>query len=236
MSYRILIAGLLAGLFAGLITSVLQQALTVPIIHIAETFESGHHDHAAPDAAASPDATTGHVHDSSAWAPSEGLERIAFTTLATVGACIGFAFILVAGMILLGEAPSARRGLIWGGCFFIAFSLAPALGLPPELPGMEAGALPFRQAWWFGTIATSLLGLWLILKVGKPIAIVIGAIVMIAPHLVGAPLSVVPMNSAVPPELSARFVVNAMVVAAAMWLMIGSLAGLIWQRLERSAP
>jgi predicted cobalt transporter CbtA len=59
---------------------------------------------------------------------------------------------------------------------------------------------------------------------------------MIAPHLVGAPLSVVPMNSAVPPELSARFVVNAMVVAAAMWLMIGSLAGLIWQRLERSAP
>jgi cobalt transporter subunit CbtA len=139
-------------------------------------------------------------------------------------------------MILLGEAPSARRGLIWGGCFFIAFSLAPALGLPPELPGMEAGALPFRQAWWFGTIATSLLGLWLILKVGKPVAILIGAIVMIAPHLVGAPLSVVPMNSAVPPELSARFVVNAMVVAAAMWLMIGSLAGLIWQRLERSAP
>ena len=115
MSYRILIAGLLAGLFAGLITSVLQQALTVPIIHIAETFETGHHDHAAPDAAATPDANAGHVHDASAWAPSEGLERIAFTTLATVGACIGFAFILVAGMILLGEAPSARRGLIWGG-------------------------------------------------------------------------------------------------------------------------
>jgi len=106
MSYRILIAGLLAGLFAGLITSVLQQALTVPIIHIAETFEVGHHDHAAPDAAATPDATAGHVHDASAWAPSEGLERIAFTTLATVGACIGFAFILVAGMILLGEASS----------------------------------------------------------------------------------------------------------------------------------
>ena len=72
--------------------------------------------------------------------------------------------------------------------------------------------------------------------IDKPIAIIIGAIVMIAPHLVGAPLSVVPMNSAVPPELSARFVVNAMVVAAAMWLMIGSLTGLIWQRLERSAP
>jgi predicted cobalt transporter CbtA len=44
-----------------------------------------------------------------------------------------------------GHDLDARRGLLWGLGGFAALHLAPAVGLPPELPGMASADLAARQ-------------------------------------------------------------------------------------------
>jgi cobalt transporter subunit CbtA len=246
MSNRLLAIGLFTGLFAGLISAGLQHLLTVPVILAAEVFENAgparpSHDHAAgavtAEAAQAPavqaqENAKAHDH-AEGWAPADGIERVAFTTLATVGASTGFALLLVAGMFLSGTRPSLRSGLAWGACFFAAFSLAPALGLPPELPGMTSAAVVPRQIWWLATVLATLAGLWLILRSGSLPAIFAGAALIAAPHLIGAPQPALADISAVPAALSARFAATALIAAAVMWALIGGTAGFIWQRIEQ---
>ncbi|MEI2612914.1 MAG: CbtA family protein [Candidatus Promineifilaceae bacterium] len=42
----------------------------------------------------------------------------------------------------------------------LAFQLAPAFGLPPELPGMAAADLGARQVWWCGTALATGVGIF----------------------------------------------------------------------------
>ncbi|HEY0918157.1 CbtA family protein, partial [Devosia sp.] len=143
---RIVFAAVLAGLAAGLGMSALQHWKVTPLILIAETFESpapASHAHAAE----TPDPS----HDEATWAPADGVERTAYTVLANVLTAIGFALLLAAASVLTGLPVTARNGIVWGVGGFVAFQLAPAVGLPPELPGMVAAELGARQAWWWAT-------------------------------------------------------------------------------------
>jgi len=54
-----------------------------------------------------------------------------------------------------------NSGLLWGAAGFLIFSGSPALGLPPELPGMTAAALDARQTWWIGTVIATAIGIGL---------------------------------------------------------------------------
>ena len=143
---RILFAAVLAGLAAGLGMSALHQWKVVPLIHIAESYEASAPAHEHADAATAAD---GQVHDAAAWAPADGFERTAYTLLANVLASIGFALLLGALSVLWGIEITARNGVLWGLGGFLAFQLAPAVGLPPELPGMAAAELGARQLWWW---------------------------------------------------------------------------------------
>ena len=58
---------------------------------------------------------------------------------------IGFALVLVAVSEALGGIAGWRQGLVWGFAGFAVFTLAPGLGLPPELPAMPAADLVARQ-------------------------------------------------------------------------------------------
>lgn len=253
MINRILTVALLAGLAAGLATSAVQHGITVPVIIAAEAFEQAPaHDHggAAPAAkvpeAASPAPAHDHAtmaagaagdehhHDASAWAPRDGVERIAFTTLSTVVASVGFALVLLAGMILANEPITPRRALAWAAGGFVAFSLAPAMGLAPELPGMEAAPVVARQLWWLLTVAATGAGLWLIVRGRSALPIVGGVVLLLVPHLVGAPQIGVTQASGVPAELAARFAASVLGVAAIMWALIGAGIGLVWQRLDKN--
>jgi adenosylcobinamide kinase/adenosylcobinamide-phosphate guanylyltransferase len=49
--------------------------------------------------------------------------------------------------------------MFWGLAGFAVFTLAPGLGLPPELPAMPAADLLARQVWWIGTAAATAIGL-----------------------------------------------------------------------------
>lgn len=241
MLHRILWAALVAGLVAGLATSVLQHFTTTPLILEAERYENGEAGgagHVRLDGAAFGEARLFLVHDGSdhgaaaaPWAPADGLERTLTTSVVTVATAFGFALILLSAMILADARITARSGLMWGVAGFAAAGLAPALGLSPELPGAAAAVLEDRQIWWIATALATAAGLWLALRVSTPWAIAGGLVVMILPHVVGAPHPE-GFVSTVPAELSAHFAAASLVVMAVVWALAGTVAGYVWQRGE----
>jgi cobalt transporter subunit CbtA len=191
---RIFFAAVLAGLAAGLAMSAVQQWRVAPLIFQAEVYETA--EGAAPAAhthdAATPahdhaEATPGHEHDENAWAPRDGAERTFYTVLANVLASIGFAMLLAAVSVLVNIEITAKNGVIWGLSGFLCLQLAPAFGLPPELPGMPAADLVARQTWWIATALATGAGILAIAKLRSWTGIVIAAVLVLAPHVWGAP-------------------------------------------------
>ena len=90
---------------------------------------------------AAPAEAAAHEHEEEAWAPADGFERFAYTALANIVTGIGFALILVAASEFAGGIANWRQGVFWGFAGFAVFTLAPGLGLPPELPAMPAADL-----------------------------------------------------------------------------------------------
>jgi cobalt transporter subunit CbtA len=227
-----------AGVLAGVIVAGLQHVTTTPLIIKAETYEkseAGHeHTHAPVAPAQNTEAAPGAEELADEWSPRDGIERTAFTALATVGAGIGFAFILLAVVVASGAPLTARSGMLWGGAAFVATGLAPALGLPPELPGSAAAELAHRQAWWIGTVAATALGLWLIARTSGALTIGLGVALLIAPHVIGAPHPA-EFTSEVPAELAGHFTASSLVVHAVLWMLVGTITGFVWQRAESRA-
>jgi len=218
MLRRILLAGLVAGLIGGIVISIVQEFTTTPLILHAEEFESGQ-SHASSGG------------EAEAWAPADGIQRTLFTSFGNIVAGMGFALMLVAGFALHGGEIDGRRGIIWGLAGFAVFSLAPALGLPPEVPGAMAAELVPRQGWWLSTAAATALGLGLMVFGRNLVWIVLGVVVLAAPHIIGAPHPD-KLGGPVPPELAAHFVAASLVTAAVFWAILGWLSGTLYRRLS----
>ncbi len=225
----------LAGLVAGLVLALLQTFTTVPLILQAETFESAapvadhHHEPGTP--AHDHVVLTEDAHSHDGWMPADGFERFAFTLGANVVSGIGFALLLVTLSEASGGIASWRQGLLWGLGGFAAFTLAPGLGLPPELPGMPAADLLARQVWWLGTVAATGAGLWLLALARSPLASLAGVALLVAPHVVGAPQPV-SHETAVPAGLHHDFVVAVTVTNLLFWLVLGAAAGALRPRFD----
>lgn len=229
---NVFFVAVLSGLFAGVVLAALQSFATVPLILQAETFEhaGGGHDHAAPLAEADqPAAAEPHEHHDEAWAPADGFERFAYNVLANVVSGIGFALLLVVASEFAGGITGWRHGLFWGFAGFAVFTLAPGLGLPPELPAMPAADLFDRQLWWVGTVAATAVGLALIVFRRDPISAVIGAALIALPHIIGAPQPKT-HESPIPDDLHQRFVVMVTLTNLAFWLALGAAVGLLRRR------
>ena len=222
MFKRIIVTALLAGLLAGLAFSVIQEFTTTPIILHAETFEGK-----ALSAVHKPAASDGEE----PWHPGDGFERTLFTALSNVLTGIGFALIMVAGIALSGRAVDGRSGVIWGIAGFAVISLAPALGLPPELPGTLTADLGARQGWWLFCVAATGTGLWMLVFRQGAIWVPAGVALLAIPHLIGAPTPE-RIGGAVPPELAAHFAAASLATAAIFWSMLGWLSGRFWRRFE----
>jgi cobalt transporter subunit CbtA len=235
----------IAGLLAGIVMTAMQVYATVPLILKAETFENAepaqpHHHSAAPaDAAAggteaaAPVAAahdhSAHEHEEDGWAPADGFERHAYTAAANIVTAIGFALLLVAVSEAFGGAANWRQGLFWGFAGFAVFTLAPGLGLPPELPAMPAADLAARQVWWIGTVAATGAGLALIaFRSSIPLA-VLGIALIVLPHIIGAPQPE-SHESPIPADLHHQFVVAATVTNLIFWVVLGGIVGLVRNR------
>ncbi len=227
MIRHFLASALLAGLLAGLAVTGLQQATTTPLILQAERYEAAApatmHDHAAPHAAGP------HATDAGAGSPADGIQRLFFTALANVIAGVGFAFLLVACLALWNGQAGGRTGILWGLAGFAVFTLAPSLGLAPELPAMSAAGLAARQIWWIAAAAAAAAGLWLLVFPRRPLAAAVGIVVMALPHIVGAPHPH-EVSAQVPPELAARFAAASIATSAVFWACLGWLAGTFYGR------
>jgi cobalt transporter subunit CbtA len=227
----------LAGLLAGIILAALQTYATVPLILQAETFENAGapaHDHgAAPtDTAAAP--AESHHHDEEAWAPADGFERFAYSAAINAVSGIGFALLLVAISEFAGGIANWRQGVLWGLAGFAVFTLAPGLGLPPELPAMPAADLGARQTWWIGTVLATGIGLWLIAFRGTVALSLVGLALIVAPHIIGAPQPE-SHESPIPEALHHQFVVAVTVTNLIFWVALGGIVALVRPRFAGSA-
>lgn len=247
MITRVLSAGLLAGLVAGLAIALLQNFTTTPLILEAETYENAAPEKTANGPAklvlASADSSAlplilvhgpeghGDHGGEEAWAPAAGAERIAYTSIATIGASVGFAFLLLAGMLIAGDRIDERQAMIWAAAGFVATGLAPAVGLSPELPGMVAADLVPRQGWWLLTALSTAAALWLFLRNDSLGMRLLAVALLLVPHIIGAPHVGDANASKVPAELAARFAATSLAVHAALWLATGFAVGAIWPRL-----
>lgn len=170
---RIVFASLFVGLIAGVLLSVSQLSFVNPIIFSAESHEVAH-DHSA------------HDHSAEAWAPEEGMERTFYTILANVFAGIGFSAVLLALMSQLSifgvTTLDIRKGLLWGLGGFTAVFVFPAIGIPPEIPGVNAAPVEHRQIWWALTVLVAAASL-LLLAYGNIKYKIAAAVLAVCPYV-----------------------------------------------------
>src|SRR3954453_18808755 len=159
----IVFSAVVVGLIVGAAVTVAQFFGTVPLILKGETYERAAEQAAAPAAHqhAGHD-HAGHDHGVAAWEPKDGLQRNFFTAAANILTAIGFALLLAGIYALQGRPVTWHEGLLWGLGGFAVFTIAPGLGLPPELPGAAVAPLEARQIWWVATAAATAAGLGLL--------------------------------------------------------------------------
>ncbi len=243
---RIVLSALLVGALSGLLLSVVQFWQVIPIIHSAERFEQARisqaaepargdaqvHDHASHDHG-------GHAHPAGAWEPADGVERIGFTVLSNVLTAAGFALVMLAAMAAsLRHVVAAKRnvvtrldwrhGLLWGLAGYTVFFVAPALGLPPQIPGAEAAQFESRQIWWVLTVVCTAAGLAGVVFGRSPwrwaaLALPVLPYLLGAPHLGASPFSDYPPDAAAEmTELARRFVWASAFANGLFWIVLGS--------------
>ncbi len=202
---KIFLSALVAGLAAGLIMVVIQVVRLEPIIQAAEVFE----------------------------AAGEPTSRTLFTRLIPpllTGA--GFAIVML-GVSLLTNIPITKQnGLMWGICGFIAMALAPAIGLPPQLPGMPAIDLHTRQIWWVLTILATSAAIYLWIKAKDLWWRATAIIIAVAPQFF-APVNTAKTEGNLPASLAAEFVSTSLGANFVMWLAIGCFVSLALDTLQK---
>jgi cobalt transporter subunit CbtA len=116
------------------------------------------------------------------------------------------------------------NGLLWGMAGFVTFSLAPAYGLAPELPGMPAADLVSRQIWWTGTALVTGAACLLLAKTRASWAFAVAVALVVGPHIIGAPIAP-DAPSAVPAHLATEFAAITLGTSLVFWLVLGSVFG-----------
>ncbi len=235
MTARLFTTALLAGLLAGLVAVTLQWSLIQGLILEAEAYESGAKVHfatpATPAAGTAPEPPLA-THDDSG---DSNFARFGLAFSNVFLSFVGWGLLLVAGFALaerFTRPVTASQGILWGGAGFLATALLPAIGLPPELPGMPAAELFTRQSWWLGTALAAGAALALFAYGRGPVPVLIGLALLVAPQLIGAP-KLAGYGGIVPPELAAEFAARSLAEAFAGWAVLGMAAAWLWNRAPR---
>lgn len=215
-----LLAAALAGLFAACLLTVVQAVWVTPLILEAETYESrggesAEHDHA----------------DHEEWAPADGWQRTAFTLAANVVMGVGYGLLLIGVYVLWRQPGGLWSGAAFGLGGFLVFFGAPALGLPPELPGTLAAPVTERQLWW--AMTALLTGAALVVVFSGRLSwlkAAAGLALLIAPHFIAAPQPQT-QGAVAPEELQQRFQIATTLANAAFWLLLGAASSYAFHKL-----
>lgn len=225
----------IAGLAVGVAMTLMQYFATVPLILQAESFETsapgGANDHGAGAArdhgasvtatpAASDSAAAMVEPEAEAWEPADGFQRMSLTAIANLVTAIGFGLLLVAASEFAGGIRDWRQGLLWGLAGFAVFTLAPGVGLPPNLPAMPAADVTARQVWWIACALLTGAGLALIVFGDSALVAFAGCALIVLPHLIGAPQPE-SYESPIPESLHRQFIVSVTVTNLIFWVLLG---------------
>ncbi|MGB7287063.1 MAG: CbtA family protein [Salaquimonas sp.] len=229
MLIRVLLAAIFAGVLAGVFATAVQSYRVIPLILEAERYEgegeiAGHSHSSTP---ASEDSAVSSEEET--WAPGGGGERLFYTGLTNIVVGVAFSLILTAAVLFLNQGMSMKAGLIWGLAGFVVFVLAPNFGLPPELPGMQAAEVLPRQIWWLATVVLTATGLGLFAFKQGIVWMILGLVLITAPHLYGAPQPI-SHESLVPANLAAEFVVATIVASLLFWVFLGGVLGALFEK------
>ena len=236
---RLIWGALAVALLVGSVQSVLQQWQAVPIILAAETFED---QKVAPPAAVGPVHDHDHEHAGRHWVPANGLERTAWTWVANVLHVFSLALLVFAVMgfwvWLRGATPTPRRlALVVAAAGWLSLHQWPSLGLPAEVPGMDATSLGSRQSWWLLAAACAALACasaaflrtrwrWLAAVACLATPFVVGA-----PHIASDPLAGFSADAqAQLHALGQQFVWVTGWIALTLWVGLGAACGVVFQR------
>ncbi|WP_408609757.1 CbtA family protein [Herbaspirillum autotrophicum] len=231
---RIAAAVLVSGVLAGALLTAVQQVQVSKIILQAEVYEeaaqaataAAGHDHSTETSAIR---SHEHDHEADAWEPANGVERTGYTVLANISMAIGFALFLAAAICVSGRQVGWRSGLLWGAAGYLVFFVAPSLGLPPEVPGTQAAPLHDRQLWWLLAAGSTALGLGIFVYARHRLLKLLGLVLLLVPHLVGAPQPEV-HASAAPESLALAFIQATAIANAVFWLALGGLTGFFYKK------
>ena len=177
-----------------------------------------------------------------AWEPANGAERIAWTWVANGLHAFSMALLVFAVMgVWRYRRGTALTAMQLSGCVaaagWLSFYLWPTLGLPAEVPGMDAAPLHDRQFWWAlaagsAGVACALVafakGSW-----RWPAAVVLLALpfALGAPHIQGDALTgFSPTAHAALGQLAQKFGWATTWVSLSFWSGMGLACGLAFQR------
>ncbi len=236
MLAKMILSTVVAGLLAGLILAGLQYVRLTPLIEAAEVYET-------PETQAIAEASKPCVEtmpgmkmcsddERPSWKPDEGWQRTLATTTASLLTGAGYALLLV-GISMVANIPITKQnGMVWGLCGFIAVSLAPAVGLPPQLPGMPAADLHVRQIWWLATILATGAAVYVWVKAKDYWWQIVAVIFATVPHFF-APLNATITEGDVPAVLASEFASSSLAANLVMWLAIGFFVSLALHKYQK---
>jgi len=226
---QIFLLACLSAMIASLGFSLYQFYFVNPIIFAAEFYEV-----AGP---AGIDASS-HIET---WSPSDGIERSFYTILANFLMGLAYSLLLACAMVFRGTS-STLKGTAWGMAAYLSFFVAPSLGLPPEIPGMEAADLNLRQNWWLLSVVLTATGL-AVLAFSSRYYKGAGVILIILPHLIAAPVAEIhgfshpdPAVVAKLAELWQQFILHTSIANALLWIIIGTTTGFLCHKFVDDNP
>lgn len=241
---RLIWCALLTAVIVGSLQFGVEQWRAVPIIRAAEVFEIQKVEGVIPQA---------HEH-SEAVAPSDDdiPYRDAWTWVANVLHAFSMALLMFAVMGWWiwrrgGAVATSRLALAVAAAGLLSLHLWPTLGLPAELPGMDAAALGARQAWWLLAAVSAALACASVAGIGTKsvashwrwlAALLLLALPFIvgAPHAPGDPLAGFSAQARSRlEELAPEFIRTTHWISLSFWISLGCVGGWVFGRWIKSA-
>lgn len=222
----LMFSALITGALVGVAASALHLATTVPLILKAEVIEHDGTDHHPGDGDHQQEAAS---EDDYPGVPG----RDVLTVVAMILAYVGFALLVNVTAEIVGGLRGWRSGLGWGFAGFVAFSLVPAIGLPPELPGTPTADLMSRQLWWLAAVTCSIVAMALVYFSGWKWRWPLAFAIIVVPFAIGAPQPETQVSS-VPNNLHIQFVTLTLIVSFLSWQLLAGILGWLRSRPNNS--
>ena len=254
---RLIWAALASALLVGSVQSGMQQWQAMPIILAAERYEG--QKSVSPVALEAPAAAVAHGHGdagavpqhdhaaaSAAWAPANGAERLFWTWVANVIHALSMVLLMFAVMGVCVWRGTALRALplAFGvaAAGWLSFHFWPSLGLPAEIPGMDAARLGSRQGWWLLAAGSAALACGALASLRSPFRWMAALAWLALPFVVGAPqIAADPLAGFDPAaqaslrDLGAQFVWATTWVSLSFWVSMAVVSGAAFERWLRPA-